>query len=305
MDIRDLLAFGEPAHDEPPFGRRRNTLFEELAGQGVRSIALETDRVAGLIVDDFVQDGVGTLDEVLKEGFSHSFGTLEPNRELVAWMREYNNGRPAEERLAFHGFDASTEMMSAPSPRTYLEHTRDYLGLDLDIAGLAGDDERWSRGEAVLDPAVSVGDTAEAHRLRALADDLLTELHLRAPELIAATSRAAWFRAKTHVTAGLGLLRYHRESAQPGDQRTRMCRQCGTRDVIMAQNLLDIREVEAGRGATMVFAHNSHLQLDISTWRSPMVDFEWWSAGAIVASLVGDRYSFAAGRLEDGEVAFG
>ena len=50
--------------------------------------------MAGLIVDDFVQEGVGTLDEVLKEGFSHSFGTLEPNRELVAWMREYNEGRP-------------------------------------------------------------------------------------------------------------------------------------------------------------------------------------------------------------------
>ena len=32
--------------------------------------------------------------------------------------------------------DRNVQMFSAPSPRRYLEHTRDYLGLDLDLAGL-------------------------------------------------------------------------------------------------------------------------------------------------------------------------
>jgi len=67
-------------------------------------------------------------------------------------------------------------MFSAPSPRRYLEDARDYLGLDLDIAGLAGDDQRWSRTEAIMDPAMSVGATADAERLRALGDDLLNLL---------------------------------------------------------------------------------------------------------------------------------
>ncbi|GAB3136027.1 erythromycin esterase family protein [Amycolatopsis stemonae] len=304
MDIRDftaeLLAFGEPTHQEPAFALLRNDLFAQLAEQGFRSIALETDRVAALVVDDHVRTGTGTLDTAMDEGFSHTFGTLDANRRLVAWMREYNEH--AAEPLAFHGFDAAMEMMTVPSPRTYLEHARDYLGLDLDIAGLAGDDERWSRQEAVLDPAASPGGTAEADRLRVLADDLLTELYAQAPALIAATSRARWLRAKTTLTAGLGLLRYHAQCARPGDRDERISRLSSTRDALMARNLLEIRELEAPRGPTLVFAHNSHLQRRLSTWDSPYAKLEWVSAGAVVASLLGDRYAFVAGSLGHSEV---
>ncbi|PTR44844.1 erythromycin esterase [Rhodococcus sp. OK611] len=162
----DILALGEPTHLEPAFARVRNELFAQLVDRGFRSIALETDRVAALTVNDFVQEGVGSLDLAMSEGFSHGLGDLEANRELVGWMRDYNENRPPTERLAFHGVDASTENTSAPSPRRYLEHARDYLGLDLDIAGLCGDDERWSRAEAVMDSAASIGATAEAERLR-------------------------------------------------------------------------------------------------------------------------------------------
>jgi len=269
MEITDftaeLLGLGEPTHFEPACGRLRNDLFARLAEHGFRSIALETDRVAAL-------DG----------GFSHNLGEVDANRQLLAWLREYNE--TADEPLAFHGFDAPTEMFSAPSPRPYLEHVRDYLGLDVDIAGLTGDDERWSRQEAILDPAQSPGATAEARELRAVADDLLVTLYARAPRL-----DAAWQRAKVHATAGRGLLRYHAASAQPGDRDTRISRLAGMRAVLMAENLLDIRAVEARRGPTLVFSHNGHLQRSGS------------GAGAIVGSLLGDRYAFIAGSLGHSE----
>ena len=293
----DLLAFGEPTHLDPAFAWIRNDLFVQLIERGFRSIALETDRVAALTVNDFVQEGVGTLDAAMSEGFSHGWGDRDANRQLVTWMRAYNESRPPEERLSFHGFDAAMETMSAPSPRRYLEHARAYLALDLDLAGLAGDDEQWSRTEAVMDPAMSVGATAEAERLRSIADDMLTSLYARAPELIAATSRAEWFRARTHLTAGLGLLRYHKQSAQDLEQSPRWTRMCATRDALMAQNLLDIRSTEDRRGATLVFAHNVHLQRNPSHMRMGGMDLDWFSAGAIVASLVGERYTFVAGSL--------
>jgi erythromycin esterase-like protein len=294
-----LVALGEPTHQEPAFGLVRNELFAQLADRGFRSIALETDLVAALTVNDFVQDGVGTLDTAMSDGFSHGFGDLAPNRQLVAWMREYNEGRPSADRLAFYGFDAATEMMSAPSPRRYLEHARDYLGLDAnfaDIASLAGEDVRWSRTEAIMDAAMSVGATAEADKLRSIADDMLTWLYARAPELVAATSRAEWFRARTHLTAGLGLLRYHRQSAQPLDQNERIFRLSSVRDALMAQHLLDLRDIEASRGATLVFAQNLHLQRNASIWSLGDMHLNWFGAGAILASLV-DGYTFVAGSL--------
>ncbi|MEV6414696.1 erythromycin esterase family protein [Kribbella sp. NPDC051718] len=297
-DIRDfvppsceLLGLGEPTHQEPAFGLLRNELFAVLVDEGFRSIALESDRVRGLMVDDFVQGGAGDLDTVMTEGFSHRFGELPGNRLLVAWMREYNAGRPADERVAFHGFDASTENTSAASPRIYLEHARDYLGLELDLADLLGDDERWSRDEAILDPAQSLGDTPKASQLRVIADDLLTTLYARAPECIAATSRADWYRARTYLTTGLGLLRYHKQASLPGSQEVRIDRLMAARDSLMAQNLLDIRSIEAQRGPTLVFAHNAHVQ------RMTGTNHDWYSAGAIVAELLDQRYAVIAGSL--------
>jgi erythromycin esterase-like protein len=298
----DVLALGEPTHQEPAFGRLRNALFAQLAGQGFRSIALETDRVAALTVDDYVQEGTGSLDAAMRTGFSHGFGDLAPNRELVAWMRAYNENRPPEERLAFHGIDAQAENTSAPSPLRYLDHARAYLGADTDLAGLAGDDERWSRTQAILDPAASVGATAEAESLRVAADDLLVSLYARAPELIAATSHAAWHRARTHLTAGLGLLRYHKVAAQPVEESLRISRLLATRDALMAQNLLDIRTTEARRGRTLVFAHNCHLQRNPGRMRMAEMDVTWFSTGAIVSSLVGEEYAVIAGSLGRSEV---
>jgi erythromycin esterase-like protein len=287
----ELLAYGEPTHLAPAFGLVRNELFARLVDLGFRSIALETDRVAALAVNDYVRDGVGTFAAAMN-GFTHTLGELDHNRQLIAWMREYNTRRPARERLSFHGFDMATEMMNAPSPRQYLERARDYLGVDHDVAALAGDDERWSRTEAILDPAMSVGATAEADALRATADDMLIELYARAP---AAKSRAEWLSARTHLTGGLDLLRYHKQSAQRVDETTRISRMCAIRDAAMARNLLDVRDIEAG--PTLVFAQNRHLQRNLSTWRLGTMDIEWHSAGAIVGSLLGERYVFIAGSL--------
>ncbi|MEV3922234.1 erythromycin esterase family protein [Actinomadura coerulea] len=293
----ELLAFGEPTHREPSFGRIRNELFARLAGHGFRSIAMETDRVAALAVDDFVREGKGSLDAVMSEGFSHGWGDVDANRRLVAWMREYNEGRPPHERLAFHGFDAPMETLSAPSPRTYLEHARDYMGLDLDIAALAGDDRRWSRPEAVMDPALSIGATPEAEKLRTIADDMLVALYERAPKLIAATSRAQWSRAEIHLTAGLGLLRYHKRATQRLERNARISRLAAARDALMAQNLLAVRSAEERRGPTFVFAHNTHLQRNPSHMRMADMELTWFGTGAVIASLLDERYGFVAGSL--------
>ncbi|WP_117213088.1 erythromycin esterase family protein [Allorhizocola rhizosphaerae] len=294
----DLLALGEPTHQEPAFGAVRNVLFAQLVELGFRSIALETDRVAAFAVNDYISHGTGSLDSVMNEGFSHDFGALEANRRLVAWMREYNQTRPPHERLTFHGFDAPTENTSAPSPRRYFEHARDYLQIDnLDIAGIAGDDHRWGRAEAILDFAMSMGATPEAERLRAIGEDLLTRLYARAPELIAKTSRDEWLRARTHLDAGLGLLHYHWQAAQPLGQSDRISLLLTTRDTLMARNLLDIRGAEARRGPTMLFAHNLHLQRSRSAWSLGDKSAAWSGAGAIVDSLRFERYFFVAASL--------
>jgi erythromycin esterase-like protein len=290
----ELLAFGEPTHLEHAHTWVRNELFEQLAALGYRSIALETCRVRGGMVDDFVQHGMGDLDTVMKEGFSHRFGEWPANRELVVWMREYNAGKPQQDKLAFHGFDFQTETTSAPSPRPCLELARDYLGEQADFST---DDEKWSRDEAVLDLTRSPGKTAEAVRFREIGTGMLQQLHARMPELVANTSYQEWNNAELHLTAGLSLLQYHRECAEPNPLGVRLNRLCQMRDGVMARNLLEIRRLEKGRGPTFVHAHNAHLQRTNSSMEMAGERIEWFSAGALVAPVLGDQYTVIAGTL--------
>jgi len=295
-DSCELLALGEPTHLEPAFAMIRNELFGQLADLGFRSVALETDRVSAHVVDEFVRGGVGSLESAMTS-FTHTFGELAANWQLIGWMREYNKRRPAEEQLAFHGFDIPTEMMSAPSPRPYLEFVRDYLGLDLDIAAIAGDDERWSRTEAIMDPAASPGDSADARALREIADDLHVALYRLAPELVEATSAAAWRVARDHLDGGVALLRYHRQSAKDIERNARITSLFCVRDAHMAEHLLDIRAIEAHRGPTLVFSQNQHLQRNGGGWRLADMELRWWPAGASVGAVLGERYTMIAGSL--------
>ncbi|MFF0446772.1 erythromycin esterase family protein [Streptomyces sp. NPDC004609] len=296
-----LLALGEPTHGEDTLLDLRNELFRQLVEQeGYRWIAIESDCMTGLAVDDYVASGTGALDEVMEHGFSHGFGASAANRELVRWMRAYNDGRTVSERLRFAGFDGPLEITGAASPRQALTALHGYLAawVDADLLPcvaetldrLFGTDDRWTE-PVMLDPSRSVGRSAEAGELRLLADELVALLDEQTPHLIAATSREDWERARLYGRTATGLLRYHYWLADtsPG----RMTRLAGVRDRMMADNLLAV----AARGPALVHAHNAHLQREKSTMRMGDLPLEWWSAGALVSARLGERYAFLATAL--------
>lgn len=298
-----LLGLGEPTHGVEEFLRVRNEVFRELVErEGYRSIAIESDCLAGLIVDDWVAGGPGTLDDVMATGFSHGFGASAANRELVGWMRSYN--ATAQVPLRFDGFDGPVELGSAASPRGVLSELRRYLAAHLDPAllpradvdHLVGSDDRWTDPAAGMDPSLSVGDSVDAAALRLLADDLAALVDAEAPGLIAGSSRAEWDRARLHARTATGLLRFHAGMADPTEAR--MPRLGGVRDAMMAANLAAVAGREARRGPTLVFAHNGHLQRTPTVWAGHWQgkDFrwQWWGAGAITAATAGSDYAFVA-----------
>ncbi|GHE12500.1 erythromycin esterase family protein [Streptomyces alanosinicus] len=298
-----LLALGEPNHGEDALLDLRNELFRQLVEQeGYRTIAIESDCMTGLVVDDYVTSGQGSLDEVMERGFSHEwFNVSAPNRELVRWMRAYNDGRPASERLRFAGFDGPLEITHAASPRHALTALHGYLVARVDpgllpctpdtLDRLLGADDRWTAPAAMTDPARSVGQSAEAGRLRLLADDLVALLDQQTPHLLAATSRDDWDRARLYGRTAVGLLRYHHWMADASPAR--MTQLCALRGLMMADNLLALAE----RGPALVHAHNSHLQREKSTMQLWEGAVAWWSAGALVSARLGEEYAFVATAL--------
>ncbi|MDQ0947093.1 erythromycin esterase-like protein [Streptomyces phaeochromogenes] len=297
-----LLALGEPTHGEDTLLDLRNELFRQLVEQeGYGTIAIESDCMMGLVVDDYVTSGAGTLDEVMEHGFSHGWGASAANRELVRWMRAHNEARPASERLRFAGFDGPLEITGAASPRQALTALHGCLSAWVDaellpctaetLDRLLGTDDRWTEPAAMMDPSRSVGQSAEAGRLRLLADDLVALLDSQTPHLITATSRDDLERARLYGRTATGLLRYHHWMADASPAR--MTRLCALRDLMMAHNLLAV----TARGPAIAHAQNSHLQREKSSmqmWQGPV---EWWSAGALVSARLGEEYAFVATAL--------
>ncbi|MFH8624228.1 erythromycin esterase family protein [Streptomyces vietnamensis] len=297
-----LLALGEPTHGEDALLDLRNELFRELVErEGYRTIAIETDCLRGLVVDDHVASGAGTLDEVMEQGFSHGWGASAANRELVRWMRAYNEGRPAAERLRFAGFDGPLEIAAAESPRQALAALHGYLAAHVDadllpcasgtLDELLGGDDRWTEPAAMMDPARSVGRSAEAGRLRLVADDLAALLDEQRPHLTTVSTPEEWDRARLYGRTALGLLRYHHWMADASPAR--LARLVAVRDRMMSLNLLALAE----RGPTFVYAHNAHLQREKSSMRMGGRPLEWWSAGALVSAELGEEYAFVATAL--------
>ncbi|MBB3038849.1 erythromycin esterase family protein [Hoyosella altamirensis] len=301
-----LLGFGECMHEEEGLPRLRNLLFQYLVEhEGYRSVAVESDCLAGLLADSFVVNGTGSLDEAMEHGFSHGFGDSPANRALIQWMRAYNRDRPLRDRLRFFGFDAPVEMTGGDSPRLVLSGLYQLLADHVDPALLPcsheeldqviGKDDQWTNPEAALDPSLSIGSSPDARHLRLITDDLVALLYSESPQLAASLSADEWWRARLYGRTALGLLRYH--AAVADSSVARVPRLLGLRDELMASNLQAIVAREMTRGPTLAFAHNRHLQKYKSHWVFEGQDIEWWSAGAIVDVQLGRDYAFLATAL--------
>ncbi|MBL1074259.1 erythromycin esterase family protein [Nocardia sp. 2] len=292
-----LFALGEPTHGIAAFPLLRNEILAHLVERGFRSIVLEMDVFAARIVDDYVSGGAGDLDTVLAAGFSHGFGNVPGNRELVAWLRAYNAVHEPADRVRFYGMEAPVEYAGAPSPRHAMTEVTAYLPAPLrpesgsDLDALLGEESEWSNAAAMYDAAASLGNSARARALRVIADDLASALRRAAPFLRPADP-IGYDHALAQARTALGLLRYHAAMATPGPDR--MANLLGVRAEMMADNLFAVLAHERSRGPSLVFAHNVHLLRTQSTM--PIADdaVNWCAAGAFAALELGDRYLFVA-----------
>ncbi|WP_227985496.1 erythromycin esterase family protein [Nocardia spumae] len=292
-----LFGLGEPTHGIEAFPLLRNEILRHLVDRGYRSIAVETDIFAASVVDDYVHGGTGDIDTVLATGFSHRFGEVPGNRELVEWLRAHNAELPQRDRVRFHGFDAPLEFAAAPSPRRALFAVHDRLPAALrpesarDLDTLLGEEAEWTNEEAMYDPAVSIGDSDRARALRIAADDLAGALRRAAPTL-RPLDQAGYDLTAAYARTALGLLRYHAAMASPASDR--IGRLLAVRAEMMADNLLALVEQERRHGPTLVFAHNVHLQRAQSGMPVGADEVSWGSAGALVGLALGERYVFVA-----------
>ncbi len=301
-DVR-VLGFGEPLHGGEAFLQFRNRLFQRLASvHGFTAIALESSYPKSATLDAYVMgEGNQTLEAACVDGTSHGFGALEANRELIAWMRAYNQDVARQRRLRVYGFDGPMEMWGTDSPRRCLQVALDYLERvgaasaerRARIDALLGPDAPWENPAAMMDPTQAFGGTEAAQALRLMVEDLLLEFGSQQPEWSRRSGREAFDEARQHSRVARTLLGYHATLAVAAPDRTE--RLLGQRDALMADILAHIIRRVPGR--VLVFAHNRHLQLGLATWQLGPTLLKWWPAGAHLREEFGSAYVVAGACL--------
>jgi len=299
-DDVELLGLGEALHGGEAILVLRNRLFQHLVEMhGYSAIALESSFPRAHLINEYVAGrGPASYEAVQDTGFSHGFGHLCANRELVEWMRQYNANPTHRIKLQFYGFDSPTEMMGSDSPRQVLSFVLDYLA-SIDetlsqhyrsrIDQLLGPDAAWENPTATMDPTQSIGLEPAATALRLETEELIADLHIRRPELVTKSNERRYLEALQYALVARQLLNYHAALAR--DSSDRVARLLGMRDVLMADNLAYIVARERGQGKVLVFAHNSHLQRGKAAMQLGSEVYTWWPAGAHLQGMLGSRYA--------------
>ncbi len=302
-DQVELLGLGEALHGGEDVLLLRNRLFQRMVQRhGYSAIAIESSFPRARAVNEYVAGrGPASYDALQDIGFSHGFGKLDANRELVEWMRQYNADPSHKVRLQFYGFDSPTEMMSSDSPRQLLHFVLDYLASIDSASGrehreridtLIGRDVDWENPAAAMDPTKSVGLSPEATALRIETEDLISELQVRRPELVAGSDEGRYLEAVQYAKVTRQLMNYHAVLAlKSGDRAKRIVKGLGLRDVMMADNLEYIVSRERVRGKVLAYAHNSHLKRGKAEWQLGNDLLMWWPAGSHLSEMLGPPYA--------------
>lgn len=105
LEGKQVIAVGEATHGSKEFFTLKHRLFRLLAEQSdCRIFGLEESYAAGLLVNDYIH-GRGDLkanDVVMKMSFM--WRTREM-KELIEWMKTYNDGQTSGNKITFYGFD--------------------------------------------------------------------------------------------------------------------------------------------------------------------------------------------------------
>lgn len=295
-DSVELLGFGEALHGGEEILMLRNRLFQRLVERhGYSAIAIESSFPRARLVNDYVAGGGPESYDALQDtSFNHGFGRLVANRELVEWMRRYNDDPSHRVKLRFYGFDIPGLEAGIASPAPVLHFVLDYL-TSIDYApgqehrqridSLLGQDSDWENPAAMFDPTKSIGLLPAATALRIAAEDLILELRIHRPELVAKSDTDRYLEALQYAMAGRELLNFHAASA--GKSGELYARLLSIRDASMADNLAYIVGCEGGRGKVLSFAHNSHLQRG----KTALPWAKWWPAGSHLNEMFGPRYA--------------
>lgn len=105
LDGATVVGLGEATHGTREFFRMKDRIVRYLVTEaGLRLFALESNFAETLAINDYVTTGTGDPLDALAGSYFWTWDTEEV-LALIEWLRDFNEGRPADDQVKFYGID--------------------------------------------------------------------------------------------------------------------------------------------------------------------------------------------------------
>ena len=260
-----VIAVGETTHGTHEFFRFRHRLLVFLVQQmGFRTLALETGYASAGPLDAFVRGEAVDITKALAQQGLWTWDT-EEMRGILDWLRKYNSGVRAQDRVRIVGFDIH---YNEPGKREILE----YLKRVAPERVAATKTLFTPEAEKLLQAAFFTKDEGERKDLVAK----LRELRVGYNELLGfLTVNEMRFTRMTSATEYSRVYGYARVLAQSGDNSDRPLKEADgpIRDYYMAENIKRVVDAAPPRTGVVVWSHNMHISKGKENNTDPFMGF--------------------------------
>ena len=247
---RRIIGLGEATHGTHDFQALKFRMFRFLVtDMGYKLFGIEANFAACRVVNEYILDGRGDPKNAI---IGLRFWTWRTTDllNMVEWMRQYNIGKPADQKIKFYGFDMQLERYSLSqlidklkkfNEPYFKEHFAKLLTLkiyddDKNIFTKYSDDET----DSVKALITNVADYIKAN------EDTLSKLFSK--DEIIFTER--------DITL---LEQCLEEGIAANKSKTSSVLQNDVRDKYMAENIQWILDHEGANSKIMIWAHNRHI----------------------------------------------
>jgi erythromycin esterase len=244
-----IVALGEATHGTAEFFRMKHRLIEYLVEKkGFTVIAFEANWPVSEIADRYIREGQGSAAAALKEIGFWVWRTREV-RDLIEWMRAYNDAPGPKQMLSFSSFDMQD---TKAATRCVIEAFDRIGGADAETIReyYQGTDELYSLMDPMgRDPGTQISEDEKA-RLRANVAEALNFVDARRDALLKRLSAADYRRVRQCAAVV-------RQASLPGAGTEAEI--LNSRDEAMAENVRWLTEEAFPNEKIILWAHNGHV----------------------------------------------
>jgi erythromycin esterase len=132
----NILGMGEATHGTKEFFQMKHRMYEFLVEEmGYRAFAIEAEFGIHKVINDYILNDSGTMEEVISVMKFWTWSTQEV-ADMIDWMKEYNQNPNNIEKIRFYGYDMQGVSSTVDNIYAYLEKVDPSSELLLELSSL-------------------------------------------------------------------------------------------------------------------------------------------------------------------------